>query len=818
MKFLVKFFGYLFGIGTALALLVAAGVWMYLQHVSEGLPDYTALKNYEPPVMTRVHAADGSLMAEYATQRRMFLPIQAIPDRVKQAFVAAEDKNFYTHIGVDPEGIARAAVRFIQNYGSGRRPEGASTITQQVAKNFLLTNDLSVVRKIKEAILALRIEQAYTKDEILELYVNEIYFGLGAHGIAAAALIYFDKSVHELNLEETAYLAALPKAPNNYHPFRHTDRAVARRNYVIDRMVADGYVSFDEGAEAKQKPIVVKPRETGSRLFAAEYFTEEVRREVADIFGDKRLYEGGLSVRSTLDPELQKMARKSLMDGLIDFDHKRGSWRGPVDRITIGADWGVDLSKIEALSDLPEWTLAVVLESGGESATVGVQPERLVSGKLSTERKTGKLFLETMKWARVKGRAPGATSDVLAPGDVVYVAESPVAPGTYELRQIPKVSGAIVAMDPYTGRVLALVGGFSFAQSEFNRATQAYRQPGSSFKPFLYAAALDNGYTPSSVIMDAPLEISQGPGLGTWRPQNYGGKFYGPSTLRTGIELSRNVMTVRLAQDMGMPLVAEYAKRFGIYDNMLPVLSMSLGAGETTVLRLTTAYATIANGGRKVRPTLIDRIQDRYGRTIYKHDSRICDGCTQDVWEGQGEPSLIDNREQVLDPMTAYQITSMMEGVVQRGTATSVRAVGRPVAGKTGTTNDEKDAWFMGFTPDLAVGVFVGYDTPKPMGRGATGGQVAAPIFTDFVKKALADKPPVEFRVPKGLQLITINRKTGLRAAPGTPGAIVEAFKPGMSPNDSYAIIDFEGSLGTTYHSVSPEAQQAVTVGTGGLY
>jgi len=818
MKFLVKFFGYLFGIGTALALLVAAGVWMYLQHVSEGLPDYTALKNYEPPVMTRVHAADGSLMAEYATQRRMFLPIQAIPDRVKQAFIAAEDKNFYTHIGVDPEGIARAAVRFIQNYGSGRRPEGASTITQQVAKNFLLTNDLSIVRKIKEAILALRIEQAYTKDEILELYVNEIYFGLGAHGIAAAALIYYDKSVHELNLEETAYLAALPKAPNNYHPFRHTDRAVARRNYVIDRMVADGYVTFDEGAEAKQKPIVVKPRKTGSRLFAAEYFTEEVRREVADIFGDKRLYEGGLSVRSTLDPELQKMARKSLMDGLINFDHKRGSWGGPVDRITLGADWGVDLSKIEGLSDLPEWTLAVVLESGGESATVGIQPERLVSGKLSDERKTGKLFLETMKWARVKGRAPGAVSDVLAPGDVVYVEESPVAPGSFELRQIPKVSGAIVAMDPYTGRVLALVGGFSFAQSEFNRATQAYRQPGSSFKPFLYAAALDNGYTPSSVIMDAPLEISQGPGLGTWRPQNYGGKFYGPSTLRTGIELSRNVMTVRLAQDMGMPLVAEYAKRFGIYDNMLPVLSMALGAGETTVLRLTTAYATIANGGRKVRPTLIDRIQDRYGRTIYKHDSRICDGCTQDVWEGQGEPALIDNREQVLDPMTAYQITSMMEGVVQRGTATSVRAVGRPVAGKTGTTNDEKDAWFMGFTPDLAVGVFVGFDNPKPMGRGATGGQVAAPIFTDFVKKALADKPPVEFRVPKGLQLITINRKTGLRAAPGTPGAIVEAFKPGMSPNDSYAIIDFEGSLGTTYHSVSPEAQQAVTVGTGGLY
>ncbi len=817
MKFLVKFFGYLFGIGAALALLVAAGVWMYLQHLDEDLPDYTTLKNYEPPVMTRVHAADGSLMAEYATERRMFLPIQAMPDLVKQAFISAEDKNFYSHIGVDPEGIARAAVRFVQNYGSGRRPEGASTITQQVAKNFLLTNDLSIVRKIKEAILALRIEQAYTKDEILELYLNENFFGLGAYGIAAAALIYYDKSVHELELDEVAYMAALLKAPNNYHPFRHTDRAISRRNYVLDRMVADGYVSFEEGEEAKKKPIVVKPRQTGSRLFAAEYFTEEVRREVAEIFGTKRLYEGGLSVRSTLDPELQNMARKSLMDGLINFDRQRGSWNGPVDRLTIGADWGVDLAKVEALSDIPEWTLAVVLESGRDQATVGVQPETLVSGKLSDERKSGPLFLDAMKWARVNGRAPSAVSDVLAPGDVVYVQESQVAPGTFELRQIPKVSGALVAMDPYTGRVLALVGGFSFAQSEFNRATQAYRQPGSSFKPFLYAAALDNGYTPSSVIMDAPLEISQGPGLGTWRPQNYGGKFYGPSTLRTGIERSRNVMTVRLAQDMGMPLVAEYSKRFGIYDNMLPVLSMSLGAGETTVLRLTTAYATIANGGRKVRPTLIDRIQDRYGRTIYKHDSRICDGCTENVWEGQQEPTLIDDREQVLDPMTAYQITSMMEGVVQRGTATSVRAVERPVAGKTGTTNDEKDAWFMGFTPDIAVGVFVGYDNPKPMGRGATGGQVAAPIFTDFVKKALVDKPPVEFRVPRGLQLIPINRQTGLRTAAGTPGAILESFKPGMAPPDSYSVIGFQDTMGVPT-AVSPAAQQAVTVGTGGLY
>ncbi|WP_286183705.1 penicillin-binding protein 1A [Labrenzia sp. R4_1] len=817
MKFLVKFFGYLFGIGAAFALLMAAGVWMYLQHLNDGLPDYSALKNYEPPVMTRVHAADGSLMAEYATQRRMFLPIQAMPDRLKQAFISAEDKNFYTHLGVDPEGIARAAVRFIQNYGSGRRPEGASTITQQVAKNFLLTNELRVERKIKEAILALRIEQAYTKDEILELYLNEIYFGFGAYGVAAASLIYFDKSVHELALEEAAYLAALPKGPSNYHPYRKTEAAIARRNYVIDRMVEDGHVSFEDGEEAKAKPITVKLRGHGSKLFAAEYFTEEVRREVADIFGTKRLYEGGLSVRSTLDPEMQQIARKTLMDGLIKFDHQRGSWNGPIDRISTGTDWGVELAKIEALSDLPEWSLAVVLESGTSEARVGIQPKRLQSGQLEEDRKAGPLFLETMKWARVSGRAPSAVSDVLEPGDVVYVQESAVAPGTYELRQIPKVSGALVAMDPYTGRVLALVGGFSFAQSEFNRATQAWRQPGSSFKPFLYAAALDNGYTPSSVVMDAPLEISQGPGLGTWRPQNYGGKFYGPSTLRTGIERSRNVMTVRLAQDMGMPLVAEYAKRFGIYDNMLPVLSMSLGAGETTVLRMTAAYATIANGGRKLRPTLIDRIQDRYGRTIYKHDSRICDGCTQNAWDGQSEPTLIDNREQVLDPMTAYQITSMMEGVVQRGTATSVRAVNRPVAGKTGTTNDEKDAWFVGYTPDLAVGVFVGFDNPKPMGRGATGGQVAAPIFTEFVKQALAEKPPVEFRVPRGLQLIPINKNTGLRTAGGTPGAILEAFKPGMAPPDSYSVIGFQDTMGVPTY-VSPEAGQAVLQGTGGLY
>lgn len=815
MKFLIKLFGYFFGIGTVMVLLVAGGMWVYLDQVSNDLPDYTALKNYEPPVMTRVHAADGSLMAEYARERRLFLPIQAIPDAVKQAYLSAEDKNFYQHIGIDPEGIARAAVRFVQNYGSGRRPEGASTITQQVAKNFLLTNEVSVERKVKEAILSLRIEQAYTKDEILELYLNEIYLGLGAYGVAAASLVYFDKSVHELSLAEIAYLAALPKAPNNYHPYRFPERAIERRNWVIDRMVENGYVTAAAGEQAKADPLDVKPRETGSQLFAAEYFTEEVRRVVASIYGENSLYEGGLSVRSTLDPTMQMQARKALMDGLLDFDQKRGGWRGPVARIDLGGDWGAELAKVEALSDVPEWQLAVVLSAAQGRAEIGLQPRKLVSGTLSPDRNTAVLTIEGMKWARVSGRAPNVVTDVLAPGDVVYVEAT--ASGGYELRQIPKVSGALVAMDPFTGRVLALVGGFSFAQSEFNRATQAYRQPGSSFKPFLYAAALDNGYTPSSVVMDAPLEISQGPGLGAWRPQNYGGKFYGPSTLRTGIELSRNVMTVRLAQDMGMPLVAEYSKRFGIYDNMLPVLSMSLGAGETTVLRMVTAYSIIANGGRKVTPTLIDRIQDRYGRTIYKHDSRICEACSDPQWQGQDEPELIDDREQVLDPMTAYQITSMMEGVVLRGTATKVREVGRPVAGKTGTTNEEKDAWFIGYTPDLTVGVFVGYDNPRPMGRGATGGQVAAPIFTEFMKAALAKTPPVEFRVPKGLQLIPINQRTGLRTAAGAPGTILEAFKPGTAPPDSYSIIGFQDDMGVP-RTVSPEAGQAVLSGTGGLY
>ena len=807
-----RIFGYLFAVGTALFLVGALAVAAVLHKYNKDLPDYDVLAKYEPPVMTRTHAADGALIAEYARERRLYLPIQAIPDLIKAAFLSAEDKNFYSHAGIDPEGIIRAIVTNLKNRGSGRRLVGVSTITQQVAKNFLLSNEVSYKRKIKEALVSLRIEQAFSKDQIYELYLNEIYLGLGSYGVAAAALNYFDKSVSEMTLAEAAYLAALPKAPENYHPFRYTERAVERRDWVIDRMVENGYIHSAEADTAQDAPLDVTPRGRGTNLVAAEYFAEEVRRTLIEMYGAEKLYDGGLSVRTTLNPRLQKEARRALQAGLVAFDEKRG-FREPVAKIDITADWGKAVAAIAALSDVPEWRLAVVLSAGDTEAVVGLQPPREASGALSPDRKTGTIALADMAWTKARLRS---TASVLAAGDVIYVESVAGTHGAYRLRQPPKIQGALVAMDPYTGRILAMVGGFSFAESEFNRATQAYRQPGSSFKPFVYAAALDNGYTPSSVVMDAPIEIESGGKI--WRPENYGKKFYGPMTLRLGIERSRNVMTVRLAKDMGMPLIAEYSRRFGIYDDLMPVLAMALGAGETTVQRLVTAYATIANGGRKIEPTVIDRIQDRFGRTIYRHDQRICETCQALKWRGQDEPVLIDNREQILDPMTAYQITSMMEGVVQRGTATKVKAVGKPIAGKTGTTNEEKDAWFVGFSPVLVVGVFVGYDQPAPMGRGQTGGQIAAPIFVDFMKVALADQPPKEFQVPQGINLIPIDRRTGLMASGERgEGVILEAFKPGTAPPTTYSIIGFQDAMGQLL-TVSPEADRAVASGTGGLY
>ena len=823
----LRLFGYFFGIGTAILLLVVGAAFLYIGNLTKDLPDYEVLAQYEPPVTTRIHAADGSLMAEYARERRLYLPIQAIPDRVKQAFISAEDKNFYDHEGVDFLALGKAGFDYFEAKLSGRtaRARGASTITQQVAKNFLLTSDRTADRKIKEAVLSFRIEEAYPKAKILELYLNEIFLGLGSYGVAGASLAYFNKTVGDLDVHEAAYLAALPKAPNNYHPYDDTERAIDRRNWVISRMAANGYISQKESNEAQDKPLDVNPRPKGSYLAASEYFSEEVRREIIDRYGEDALYEGGLSIRTTLDPQLQALARRSLNKGLMKFDHRKG-YHGAFDKVEIGEDWGLAFSKVEQLNDTPNWQQAIVLEVGDTTSRIGLRPDREVSGALSAKRTEVTIDLEDAKWAQrltVKENGKRRTlraksmQEILARGDIIHVSNQ--GDDGYQLEQVPEVSGAIVAMDPHTGRVLAMIGGFSFSESEFNRATQAKRQPGSSFKPFVYAAALDNGYTPSSVVLDGPFKFDQGGSLGIWEPKNYGGKYAGPSTLRLGIEKSRNLMTVRLANDMGMPLISEYSRRFGIYDKDIHGLASALGSRETTVLKMVSAYSVLANGGKRINPSLIDRIQDRYGKTIYKHEERSCDNCTAADWTNQEEPELIDNRDQVLDPMTAYQVTSMMEGVVQRGTAVIVSKLGVPIAGKTGTTNEEKDAWFVGYSPDLVVGVFVGYDRPEPMGKGSTGGGIAAPIFVDFMKEALTTTTAIDFRVPEGIQLYPINRKTGLLASVGNPGVIMEAFKPGTKPPTSQSVIGFESDLNSIRRlTATSRTKKAAKGGAGGLF
>ncbi|MCM2294314.1 penicillin-binding protein 1A [Allorhizobium sp. BGMRC 0089] len=828
---MIRLIGYFFGLACAGALAAAAAAAVYLATVSKDLPDYEVLSQYAPPVMTRIHAGNGALIAEYAHERRIFLPIQAIPDRVKAAFISAEDKNFYTHPGIDVWGLGRAILVNLRNLGSGRRPVGASTITQQVAKNFLLSADQTFDRKVKEAILSFRIEQTYSKDKILELYLNEIFFGMNSYGIAAAALTYFDKPVTELTIAETAYLASLPKGPNNYNPFRHEKAALERRNWVIDRMAENGYITVSDAEEAKKQPLGVKMRRDSGTVFASQYFSEEVRRQLIDKYGAKTLYEGGLSVRTSLDPRLQNFARKALQDGLVSYDQKRG-WRGPIKSVTLGSDWGQAIADIPTLDDVPEWKIAVVLAVSRSEVEIGLQPGRDDQGHLVSDRKTGIIKASDMEWAfrsaRKDHKSTKSPEGVLSPGDVIYVEKvsdtkggeakgNDKADNLYKLEQVPKVQGGFVAMDPHTGRVLALVGGFSFSLSEFNRATQAMRQPGSSFKPFVYSAALDSGYTPASVVLDAPVEFESGGQI--WKPQNDGGGFVGPATLRYGIEHSRNLMTVRLANDMGMDLVAEYAERFGIYDHMQPVLSMSLGAGETTVLRMVSAYAVIANGGKQIKPTLIDRIQDRYGKTIFKHEERVCEGCNSPDWHNQPEPVVADNRLQVLDPMTAYQITSMMQGVIQRGTAAGKVKLDRDVAGKTGTTNDSKDVWFLGFTPNLVAGVYIGYDTPTPMGRAATGGSMSAPVFNEFMQNAVKGTPPSKFKIPDGMKLIAVNRKTGMAAQEGDPDTIVEAFKPGTGPADSISVIGMDSNMQPEeILKTSPQANQAIQSGTPGLF
>ncbi|MBI2719928.1 MAG: penicillin-binding protein 1A [Rhizobiales bacterium] len=789
-----RFLGWIFAVGFMLFVGAAVGVAYVIWNVSRDLPDYKQLAQYEPPVMTRIHAADGSLLAEYAEQRRLFVPVNQMPKQLIQAFISAEDKTFFQHSGLDWMGIASAGIRYVEVKLTGRgQIVGASTITQQVAKNFLLTNERSMLRKVKEALLVQRIEQAFSKDQILELYLNEIFLGLNSYGVAAASLNYFGKSLDQLSLEEIAYLAALPKGPNNYHPFKQRERAIERRNWVLTQMFDNGYITDAEMKAAQAKPLEVNPRPFGAQLFAAESFAEEVRRELVDIYGKDKLDTGGLSVRTTLDPKLQIFARQALARGLIAFDRKRG-YRGPIDKIDVSGDWGAVIANRSVPDDVAPWRIGVVLEVSETQAVVGLQPRRKADGTLPADRERVTVPLALLQWARAYddgtklGPEIKAATEVLTAGDVVYVAPSK-DPAQWHLVQVPDVEGALVAMDPHTGRVLALVGGFSYGRSQFNRAVQAMRQPGSSFKPIVYAAALDNGFTPASVVLDAPIEFKM-PNGETWKPKNYQEKYFGPSTLRRGIEQSRNVMTVRLAAELGMVKIADLAQRLGIYERLPLQLAMALGAGETTLIKMVTAYSMIDNGGKKIDATLIDRVQDRFGRTIFRHDRRDCSACKADRYDPNApEPELLDVREQVMNPYTAYQITSMMEGVVQRGTGKKLLAVGKPVAGKTGTSNEEKDAWFIGFTPDLAVGAYVGFDNPKPMGKKRTGGELAAPIVADFMRLALRDKAATPFRVPRAIELVPIDAKTGKRAIFGTDGVILEAFKPGDEPPESTKVI-----------------------------
>ena len=796
----MKFLKFLFGFGLGVALLGAGFLALTLWYFNRDLPDYTQLKDYQPAVVSRVQAGDGRLLAEYATEKRVFVPVHAIPPLVIHAFLAAEDKNFYSHPGVNFLSMARAALTDVARLRSNRRPEGASTITQQVAKNFLLGNEVSLRRKIKEALLALKMEQVLSKDRILELYLNEIYLGGGNYGVAAAALSYFNKSLDELSIGEAAVLGALPKAPNTYNPERNPEAATARRDLVIDRMVEAGFITAAEGAAAKAKPIVTHHR-SETQLVKADYFAEEVRRELVARYGDRELYQAGFSVRTSLDPRLQAIADQSLRNGLIAYDRRHG-YRGPIAHIDIHGDWWKRLAvmPLPAGADDVGWQLAVVLSTEGEDAVIGLANHtvgRIPGAELTWARKP-------LQDARV-GPPPRSAADVFSAGDVVLVEPLKVEAAAkdagkdaaavkvkakaaaasvplYGLRQIPAVSGAIVAIDPHTGRVLAMSGGFSYEMSQFNRAIQAKRQTGSAIKPFIYMAALDHGYTPSSVILDAPITIDLGPGQPPWTPKNFDNKIFGPTTIRVGLEQSHDLMTVRLGQAIGLDTVAEAVERFGIMDKMPREYSMLLGAGETTVLKLTAAYAMLVNGGKRITPTFIDRVQDRNGTTIYRVDQRPCPGCDNVDWDSQPPPELSDPRKQIEDPATAYQIVHILEGVVERGTGRIVASVGKPLAGKTGTSNGPNDTWFEGFSPDLAVGVFVGFDQPATLGAREQGATAAAPIFRDFMAGALKDTPGIPFRVPPGIRLVRVNATTGQLAKAGDRPVIFEAFKPGTEP------------------------------------
>ncbi len=752
-----KTFNYLFKLSVGIILVGIFLLFSAFWYFSAGLPDYKKLSNYEPSVLSRVYTKNGELVAEYAIEKRLFIPYDSIPEKVINSFLSAEDKNFFNHPGIDAKGVTRAFIKNIENIISGKRLEGASTITQQVAKNFLLTNEVSLRRKIKEAILAFRIEKAFTKKRILELYLNEIYLGQGTYGVASASLEYFDKSVKELNYVEASLLAALPKAPSKYNPIKSPELAKKRRNMVLRNLNENGYISGNDFKKFLNKEINLKKRKV-FLIEEAKSYTEEVRRIVKTDYGFEKLYSEGLSISTPMDPNYQISALNSLRYGIEEYDKRKG-WRGPITNIYSDKNWKEILKKNNIDKTLG-WKIGQILLVG----------DNYYEAKLVEENKKIKIFFESLKWIRKKN-----LEKILESGDLIFIKKN--TKGNWDLKQLPLVNGSIIVMDPYNGEVKALVGGYSYISSEFNRATQAKRQPGSAFKPIVYAAALENGYLPNSLILDAPFVSEQGAGLKDWKPENYGKKFYGPSTLRKGIEKSRNLMTVRIAQSLGFEKISSISENLGIYEEVPELLSVSLGSNETTLLKLTKAYCTFVNGGKKVKPKLIKRIQDRRGKTIYNSEKRVCQGCDIFLKKGSSFLKILDDSEQVISEETAHQVTSMLQGVVKRGTGKKLNKLKVPLAGKTGTTNDNFDAWFIGFTSNLVIGVYIGYDEPKSLGKYETGSKVALPVFKKFIETALYKEDIEHFKIPKGIYFYPVDYNTGEISNFADSSSITESFK-----------------------------------------
>ena len=733
------------------SVLIVGVLWTY----SNDIPDYKFLKNYKPPVSSKVYSGEGELVADFSQEKRVFVPYSSIPKNIINAFLSAEDKNFFSHPGVDAKGVLRAVINNISNIISSERLEGASTITQQVAKNFLLTNEVSINRKIKEAILAFRIERALSKERILELYLNQIYLGSGAYGIAAASLEYFDKSIRDVNYLEAALLAALPKAPSRYNPYKDIEVAKFRRNLVLKNLLDNNYITSEWYEKIKNKEIILSKNKK-IYLEDAQYFIEDVRKNVIKNFTYDKVYKQGFNINTPINLEFQKIATNSLRNGLISYDQRKG-WRGPLTSKIYKSNWNKDLKKFNLEKSI-DWSLAIVKKINKFSA------------EIETEDKIqGVIEYKDISWTKKEFK------NLFQLGDIIYVKK--ISDNKFSLQQLPKINGGIVVMDPYTGRILALSGGFSFKKSEFNRATQANRQPGSAFKPFVYALALENNYTPTSLVLDAPLVLDQGDDLKMWKPENYGKKFYGPSTLRTGLEKSRNLMTVRIAQNLGVERIVNFSKDLKIYENPEELLSISLGSAETTLINLTSAYSAFVNGGKLVEPILIDRIQDSEGNTIYNNNLRQCIDCDQISYLSNDYPKIQNNYKQIFSPETAYQMTSILEGAVQRGTGKKLRDLNLNIAGKTGTTNKNTDTWFIGFTSNLLVGVYVGSDDPSPLGKYETGSKTALPIFKDFIKQVVKKSDARPFKAAEDTIMMVVDPKTGQKAKFSTKNTIIEVFK-----------------------------------------